>query len=46
MHGVMDTWALAASVEREAVAAAGSAVVGTDPALLGHLPSADIAGKV
>lgn len=46
MDGVMDTWASAPTAEREAVAAAGAAGVGTGPVLSGHLPSADIAGMV
>jgi hypothetical protein len=42
----MDTWALAPSAEREVVAAAEAAGVGTGPVLSGHLPSADIADMV
>jgi hypothetical protein len=42
----MDTWALAPSAEREAVAAAEAAGVDTGPVLSGHLPSADIVGIV
>lgn len=44
MDGVMDTWALVPSVEKEVVAAAGAAGVGTDRVLSGHLPSAGIVG--
>jgi hypothetical protein len=46
VDGVMDTWALAPSAEREVVAAAGAADVGTGPVLSGHLPSAGIVGMV
>jgi len=45
VHGVMDTWALAPSAEKEAVAAVGAGV-GTGPVLLEHLPSAGIANMV
>lgn len=46
MDGVMDTWALAPSAEREVVAAAGFAGVGTGLVLSGRLPFADIVGML